>query len=188
MASLNDRLYEKWVRIWSKVVTLFYHIKYWKEIGAAKAAMEVSRQNLFLVADEYRPFTPHPENVAVSQFLRKFKYTSDAPFVDWWINEGDELVYWLRGQRDDCDGAAAMAKWAWKQFGVESDIRILRGESNMDARHAICVRRDMAVFTTNGFLVNVERFAEMYGLKNAIIGYFGAEFTQITDEKGEQVV
>ena len=76
MASLNDRLYEKWVRLWSKVVTLFYHIKYWKEIGAAKAAMEVSRQNLFLVADEYRPFTPHPENA----YRNSFVFTqSDAP-------------------------------------------------------------------------------------------------------------
>jgi hypothetical protein len=186
LRSLNDAAYDSIIRKWSQVIRQLYRWRYADRMDAAMANMEESRNNIlkdFESEKRTNPLNPHPENFAVGNFLRTFRFQGELwPFYDWWLEQQDDemVIYWLRGQKGDCDDAAYSAQWAWKVLGIESDIVTLGGKWLWNARHAVCVRRDNNVMASNGTLSRFDAAAALYGRAQAILGLFGGKYRTVT--------
>ena len=97
-----------------------------------------------------------------------FRWREDN-LKDWtpWIMT---IVY--NGLQDDCDGAAALAKWWFTEHGVEADILNLYSDKE---GHSVCVTKDRETMVTN------ERVVELNPAtwEDDILRYFGNKYEVI---------
>lgn len=93
------------------------------------------------------------------KFMSQFKWRKES--TDW-TPDGPEVVV-ANGYKDDCDGAAVLAKWAFHQLGMPSHYYRLKGKTN----HRICVTDNLKWFTSNGDVVEIpdNMVMERYVLK-----------------------
>ena len=87
----------------------------------------------------------------LADLLSKFKWTKDN-FKDWtpWI-----ITIVERELRDDCDGAAVLAKWWWKNHNINS--RIIRlSSSDFSIGYTVCVLDDNTKVVSNGGIYSLD--------------------------------
>lgn len=84
----------------------------------------------------------------LEKLMAVFKWKEDT-IGDWtpWVAT---IVY--QDFTDDCDGAANLAKWWFKQNGIKADIFNLYSAKE---GHTICVTRDRAMMVSNGNVVTL---------------------------------
>jgi hypothetical protein len=80
------------------------------------------------------------------------------------------IVY--NGLADDCDGAAALAKWWFKQHGIKAEILNLYSDKE---GHAVCVTKDRETMVTNERVVSLNPA----NWKKEMLDYFGGKYTEI---------
>jgi hypothetical protein len=73
---------------------------------------------------------------------------------------------------DDCDGAAALAKWWFKQNGVEADILNLYSATE---GHTICVTKDRTKMVTNERVIDLNPAT----WEQDVMKYFGNKYEVI---------
>ncbi len=136
--------------IWSFIRNCVFWLFRMNKIGAARKKMEALKKLRF------------------GEFMLKFRWTEDK-LGDWtpWV-----ITLAYNELQDDCDGAAALAKWWFKQNGVEADIFNLYSAKE---GHAVCVTKDRETMVTNERVVNLNPA----NWKKEMLDYFGGKYTEI---------
>ncbi len=110
--------------IWSFIVNLCYWIN--RPFGIREALL---KKEIYLA-------------LPLEELIGRFKWTGDK-FKDWvpWV-----ITIANKELADDCDGAAILAKWWWKEHDIKSRIVFLYSST---AGHAVCVKTDNTCFVSN---------------------------------------
>jgi hypothetical protein len=140
-----------WIRvekpIWSFIVNCVFWLGHLNKIGAARKEMEILK------------------NTSLEYLMENFKWQADV-VGDWtpWV-----LTVVYNEFEDDCDGAANLAKWWFKEHGVEAEILNLYSATE---GHAICVTKDRTKMVTN------ERVVELNPAtwEQDVMKYFGNKY------------
>ena len=85
----------------------------------------------------------------LKEMMAQFKWHSDGSVE--WIPDSPEIVV-ARGWKDDCDGAAVLAQWGFKQLEIPADVYRL---DRPGGGHRVCVTRGKSFFTSNGQVVEI---------------------------------
>ena len=103
--------------------------------------------------------------LAIVNLMRKFCWKTDT--VGDWTCWPITLIY--SEMWGDCDDAAALAKWWFKEHGVEAEILNLYSAKE---GHAICVTKDRTKMVTN------ERVVELNPAtwEADVMSYFGGKY------------
>ena len=72
----------------------------------------------------------------------------------------------------DCDDAANLAKWWFKQYGVEAEILNLYSDKS---GHTVCVTKDRKIMVTNERVVDLNPM----NWEKEVLEYFGNKYTVI---------
>ena len=96
----------------------------------------------------------------VRKIKSDIKYLSIETLMErfvWKEDVGGDWTPWVmtiirQSFSDDCDGAAALAKWWFKKHGVEAEILNLYSEKE---GHAVCVTKNRETMVTNERVVNL---------------------------------
>ena len=89
----------------------------------------------------------HYLTLPLAELMTRFQWTKEK--VDW-AQWPSTLID--RDMKGDCEDAAALAKWWFKQNGVEADILNLYSDKS---GHAICVTKNRETMVTNERVVNL---------------------------------
>ena len=118
--------------IWSFIINLLYWMVHIKDLKLAKK----KKQEL---VDQCKNIT------ALRKQMKSFKWVEDN-WKDWrpWI-----ITIINNDYKDDCDGASELAKFLFKQIGINGRIISLRGN---EPGHAIYVSNDKEYMTSNQFV------------------------------------
>jgi hypothetical protein len=86
--------------------------------------------------------------LSIETLMERFLWQEDAG-GDWtpWV-----ITIIRQSFKDDCDGAANLAKWWFKEHGVEVEILNLYSDKS---GHTICVTKDRTTMVTNERVVNL---------------------------------
>lgn len=86
----------------------------------------------------------------LSVLMGRFIWVNDDP-VDWypWI-----ITIINRGLQDDCDGAAILAKWWYKEHGIDARLVFIYSDDGKFG-HAICVKNDNSQFVSNSMVIDI---------------------------------
>jgi hypothetical protein len=118
--------------------------------------------------NEVRKIKADIKYLSIETLMERFIWKEDAG-GDW-----TPWVMTIIGQsfKDDCDGAAALAKWWFKQNGVEAEI--LNFYSATEG-HTICVTKDRETMVTN------ERVVMLHpdNWKKEVLEYFNNKYEVI---------
>ena len=116
--------------IWSFIVNLFFWIGHLNEIG------------------EIREIKDSLKYINIETMLQRFLWKKDN-LADWtpWVYT---IIY--QDFTYDCDGAANLAKWWFKQNGIKADIFNLYSATE---GHTICVTKDRMRMVTNERVVHL---------------------------------
>ena len=89
--------------------------------------------------------------IDIKDVMATFKWSQDK-YQDWypWI-----ITIVNTDLRDDCDGAATLAKWWWSKQGVKSRLVFLYSE-NLTLGHAVCVLNSNTIFVTNSEVLDLD--------------------------------
>jgi len=117
---------------------LYYKIRYGYKIDRAEA--EMREWSVRLKAGGMPAF---------KEMMAQFKWHSDGGVE--WIPDSPEIVV-ARGWKDDCDGAAVLAQWGFRQMNILSAIYRL---DRPGGGHRVCVAWSKSVFTSNGSVVEI---------------------------------
>lgn len=136
--------------IWSFIVNCVFWFGHLNKIGAVKREMEATK------------------GLKIETLMNLFKWQDDV--VGDWTPWASTVI--AKDLQDDCDGAAALAKWWFKQNGIEAEILNLYSEKE---GHAICVTKDRMRMVTN------ERVVELNPAtwEDDILRYFGNKYVVI---------
>lgn len=136
--------------IWSFIVNFMFWITSFSKLKETKKAMDDMK------------------NFPLEFVMGKFTWVEDF-FKDWtpWAS-----TVVCRGMRDDCDGAAALAKWWFKQQGIKADILNLYNEKE---GHTICVTKDRTKMVSNKNVIELHPDT----WKDDMLAYFGGVYTVI---------
>ena len=106
--------------------------------------------------------------LTLEKFMKKFLWQEDV-MGDWtpWV-----ATILCNDFQDDCDGAAALAKWWFKQHGIKSDIFNLYSAAE---GHTVCVTKDRETMVTNERVVNLNPAC----WEKEMLDYFGNKYTEI---------
>jgi len=152
MTTLQIIIRKLWVRIeepiWSFIVNAVFWLFRLNKIGPTRAQM--GRLKV----------------LPLQEVMARFRWRTDS-LKDWtpWVMT---IVY--NDLQDDCDGAAALARWWFKEHGVASDILCLYSDQ---AGHAVCVTRDRTRMVTNECVVDLDPAT----WKQDMMKYFGNQYT-----------
>ena len=104
----------------------------------------------------------------IHELMQEFQWAEDR-VGDWtpWV-----ITLAYRGLKDDCDGAAALAKWWFKQNGIKADIFNLYSDRE---GHTVCVTRGRTKMVTNERVVNLNPAC----WEKEMLEYFGNKYTVI---------
>ena len=107
----------------------------------------------------------------VRLLMRQFIWTEDR-FIDWqpWI-----ITLFHKQFKDDCDGAAVLAKWALHQVGVESRIIRLWKKGSTEG-HSVCVSNDNKIIISNDDYSDIDKTP----FPQNVYDYFGNHFNIMT--------
>ena len=146
-----------WIKIycpiWSFLVNTFYwitKIKYLKETLSINKELKNSIETV--------------ENIKIA--LSNFHWIPDE-IRDWlpWV-----ITLIHRGYKDDCDGAAVLSKFLFKQIGIGGKIVSLLGDYT---GHAIFVSNDKKYMATNNIIV------EDNWTDNKILEFFNNKYNRM---------
>jgi hypothetical protein len=120
--------------IWSFIVNLFYWIC---RPFAIKEAL--AKKKALLSIDN------------ITNVMTVFRWTEDK-YKDWlpWV-----ITIVNKDITDDCDGAAVLAKWWWKEKGVKSRIVYLYSADGKSG-HAVCILVGNGIFVSNSQVVDLD--------------------------------
>ena len=139
-----------WIRvekpIWSFIVNCFY---WWMKASHIKGCREE--------LDHYR-------TLPLAELMTRFQWTKEK--VDW-TQWPSTLID--RDMKGDCDDAAQLAKWWFKQNGIEAEILNLYSESE---GHTICVTKDRTKMVSNGNVIELNPAT----WEQDVMKYFGNEY------------
>ena len=116
----------------------------------------------------------------VRKIKADIKYLSIETLMErfvWVEDKGGDWTPWVmtiicQSFKDDCDGAAALAKWWFKEHGVEAEILNLYSDKE---GHTICVTKDRTKMVTNERVINLnptcweKEMLEFFGNKYTIV-------------------
>ena len=143
-----------WIRvekpIWSFIVNCVFWLFHLGKIGAVKKEMEAIK------------------GLKIETLMNLFKWQEDV-MGDWtpWVS-----TVIAKDLQDDCDGAAALAKWWFKEHGIKADIFNLYSAT---AGHTVCVTWDRETMVTNERVVNLNPTC----WEKEMLEYFGNKYTVI---------
>ena len=108
------------------------------------------------------------KGLKIETLMNLFKWTEDK-YGDWYPWVSTLLV---NEMKDDCDGAATLAKWWFKEHDIKSDIFNLYSDKS---GHTICVTKDRTKMVKN------ERVVELNPAcwEKEVLEYFGNKYTEI---------
>ena len=140
-----------WIRvekpIWSFIVNCVFWLGHLNKVGAVREDMKMLKA------------------LTLDAFMKKFLWQDDV-MGDWtpWV-----MTIICQSFKDDCDGAAALAKWWFKENGIEAEILNLYSAKE---GHAICVTKDRTKMVTN------ERVVELNPAtwEADVMSYFGGKY------------
>jgi hypothetical protein len=108
------------------------------------------------------------KNTSIEYLMENFKWKEDVA-GDWtpWV-----MTIICQSFKDDCDGAANLAKWWFKQNGIEAEILNLYSTKE---GHTICVTK------SRGWMVTNERVVLLHPLdwEKEVMEYFGYKYEVI---------
>ena len=106
--------------------------------------------------------------LSIETLMERFVWIEDKA-GDWtpWV-----MTIICQSFKDDCDGAATLAKWWFKQNGIKADIFNLYSDKS---GHTICVTKDRTKMVTNERVVHL--FPETW--EQDIMRYFRDKYTVI---------
>ena len=136
--------------IWSFIVNSVFWIWHLNKINEVRTDMKALRQM--------------PLEVVMSMFKWKEDYLKD------WTPWVSTIVY--KSITDDCDGAAELAKWWFKEHGIKADILNLY---NSKEGHTICVTKERTKMVTNERVVNLNPTC----WEKEMLEHFGGKYTEI---------
>ena len=116
--------------IWSFIRNCVFWLGHLNKVGAVREDMKMLKA------------------LTLDAFMKKFLWQDDV-MGDWtpWV-----MTIICQSFKDDCDGAAALAKWWFKQNGIKADILNLY---NSKEGHTICVTRDRKRMVSNRNVVSL---------------------------------
>jgi hypothetical protein len=136
--------------IWSFIVNCVFWLFRLNKISGVRTSLNILKDK--------------PIELVMSKYVWK-----EDTLGDWtpWVAT---IVY--TGLEDDCDGAANLAKWWFKQHGIEAEILNLYSKTE---GHTICVTRDRTKMVTN------ERVVELNPItwESDVMQYFGNKYEVI---------
>ena len=117
---------------------------------------------------EVRKIKADIKYLSIETLMERFVWQEDV-LGDWtpWV-----MTIICQSFKDDCDGAAALAKWWFKQNGVEAEILNLYSKTE---GHAVCITK------SRGWMVTNERVVMLHpdNWKKEVLEYFGGKYTTI---------
>ena len=136
--------------IWSFIRNCVFWLFRLNKIGAVRREMSVIK------------------GLKIETLMNLFKWTEDT-IGDWtpWV-----MTIICQSFKDDCDGAAALAKWWFKEHGIKADILNLYSDKE---GHAVCVTKDRELMVTNERVVNLNPTC----WEKEMLEYFGGKYTEI---------
>ena len=136
--------------IWSFIRNCVFWLFRLNKIGQVKKEMEATK------------------GLKIETLMNLFKWQDDV-VGDWtpWVS-----TVIAKDLQDDCDGAAALAKWWFKQNGVEAEILNLYSDKS---GHTICVTNDRTKMVTNERVVNLNPTC----WEKEVMEYFGNKYEVI---------
>ena len=104
----------------------------------------------------------------LDELMRMFKWREDTG-GDWtpW-----PMTLVCIGLEDDCDGAAALAKWWFKEHRIKADIFNLYSDKS---GHTVCVTKNRETMVTNERVVNLNPV----NWEKEVMKYFGNKYTVV---------
>jgi len=108
------------------------------------------------------------KNSSIESVMVRFTWQEDK--VGDWTQWVSTLIY--NGLTGDCDDAANLAKWWFKQHGIKSDIFNLFSDKE---GHTVCVTKDREIMVTNERVVQL--FPETW--EQDIMRYFRDKYEVI---------
>ena len=136
--------------IWSFIRNCVFWLFRLNKIGQVKKEMEATK------------------GLKIETLMNLFKWQDDV-VGDWtpWVS-----TVIAKDLQDDCDGAAALAKWWFKQNGIKAEILNLYSDKS---GHTICVTKDRTKMVTNERVVNLNPTC----WEKEMLEYFGNKYTEI---------
>lgn len=136
--------------IWSFVRNCVFWLFHLNKIGAARKEMNAIK------------------SLKIETLMNLFDWKEDT-IGDWtpWVS-----TLLANDMKDDCDGAAALAKWWFKEHGIKADIFNLYSAT---AGHTVCVTWDRETMVTNERVVNLNPV----NWEKEVMKYFGNKYTVV---------
>ena len=136
--------------IWSFVRNCVFWLFHLNKIGQVKKEMEATK------------------GLKIETLMNLFKWQDDV-VGDWtpWVS-----TVIAKDLQDDCDGAAALAKWWFKQNGVEAEILNLYSDKE---GHTVCITKNRETMVTNERVVQLNPTC----WEKEMLEYFGNKYTVI---------
>ena len=136
--------------VWSFIRNCAFWLFHQNKIGAVRSDMKMLKE------------------LTLDAFMKKFLWQDDV-MGDWtpWVS-----TIPCNDFQDDCDGAAALAKWWFKQNGIEAEILNLYSDKE---GYAFCVTKDRETMVTNERVVNLNPTC----WEKEMLEYFGNRYTII---------
>ena len=108
------------------------------------------------------------QGLKIETLMNLFKWQDDV-VGDWtpWVS-----TVIANDVQDDWDGAAALAKWWFKEHGVEAEILNLYSEKE---GHTVCITHDRETMVTNERVVNLNPTC----WEKEMLEYFGNKYEVI---------
>lgn len=125
-----------WIKVIHPIWSFIINLLYWM----------VHIKNLKLVKKKKKELAAKCKNItALRKQMKSFSWVEDN-WKDWrpWIITIIDNDY-----EDDCDGAAELARFLFKQIGIQGNIISLRGN---EPGHAIYVSNDKVYMTSNQYV------------------------------------
>ena len=118
--------------------------------------------------NEVRKIKADIKSLSIETLMERFVWVEDKA-GDWtpWV-----MTIICQSFKDDCDGAAALAKWWFKEHGVEAEILNLYSTKE---GHAICVTKDRTKMVTNERVIDLNPAT----WEQDVMKYFGNEYEVI---------
>jgi len=117
---------------------------------------------------EVRKIKADIKSLSIETLMERFVWVEDKA-GDWtpWV-----MTIICQSFKDDCDGAAALAKWWFTEHGVAAEILNLYSDKE---GHTVCVTKNRETMVTNERVVSLNPTC----WEKEVMEYFGNKYTTI---------